>query len=106
MEIIKIESKHNYTEWSKYYSFSIDELKNVFTQRHLDWEYYYNKASNGTFSCGLGDITITTLLTEYLQDYDDTIRYYYYRNTKNFSIDKIFENWKDTKRAESFKFIN
>lgn len=72
--IYSIEQKNTYTEWSKYNKMNFKELEKVFKQRHLDWNYYFEKAKRETFSCHLGTVTPIDILTEDLKFYDDHIR--------------------------------
>lgn len=102
--IIGIEQTTTYTELSKYNKMSIEQLQEIFEQRFLDWEHYLDEAKNVLlFLEGFGRVTVIDVLTDYLQDYDDSIKDYYNKNLKKknekkkkkgLSLQEIFQNFK------------
>lgn len=98
-----------YTETSKYYELSLSELEKIFSQRLLDWNYYFSKAKKESFSCSLGAVTPRCILTEDLQFYDDCIRDFYKKQIKNkIKLSQIFKEFKELqskKEYNNLKFL-
>ena len=108
-DCVKIEQKDKYNECSKYYDMSLSELKTIFEQRCLNWNYYLDKAKKEEFTCWIGHVSVISILTSELQWYDQCIREYYNECiNKGFKTSDIFKSWKDIEMNShyiAFKFI-
>jgi len=107
MEIISIEKKDTYTELTKYYRYSIEKFKEVFKQRHLDWDYFLNKAEKAASnSSGMWTFYTTDVLTDDLRNYDTCIRNFYNKCMDDgLSIEDIYLKFAENKKELEYLHI-
>jgi len=100
--MFSIESRHTYTEWSKYQQLSYEELEIAFKYRFLDYDAHYKYASDESFTCGLGTVSPSDILVEVLQTYDDSIRGFFYQEKRKGLVPKeIFKNFLEKEKDKS-----
>ena len=93
-EIVYSVGRHTFTEWSRYQQLTYDELEYAFKCRFLDYDAHYQNAKTRSFSCGLGTVSVSDILVDVLQTYDDSVRGFYLgQRRKGIERKEIFKNF-------------